>query len=409
MNSSTWKSLLYDSDNLSKPAQGKQLISTKDIAEIKLLLIKVLRGFLAKEDLHVGLKTYINNELRNDLIEKMVANPPSLEHSFEDWSQQIFGDQKFGIILIGLEEYSNSFAEKAATIVRPLLENAGLPLDGLSFLFFMGNYGFTPFGVHKESTGEDGILFHLGPENKEFYTWDKPKYNSIEHNSEVFHNIYEMLAEGKAYELEPGDAMVIPHYVYHIGNTPKFSLSFVLDYVNPPKDRFENELIKETAEEVLIKHVEYEKPIRLNAPHSALNDVLDLHSIQKKMEITLARKILSLKSNGGIRRKSNKKRALIPQMENFSIKGKEIFPIHLDVPDTKKTLIFARGHRIVLKNHPMLPQLIGQLNKEEYITLTSIRQLMEPIWDLVEVYSLIQELLSVEAIMTDVINNENFG
>lgn len=409
MNSSTWKSLLYDSDNLSKPAQGKQLISTKDIAEIKLLLIKVLRGFLAKEDLHVGLKTYINNELRNDLIEKMVANPPSLEHSFEDWSQQIFGDQKFGMILIGLEEYSNSFAEKAATIVRPLLENAGLPLDGLSFLFFMGNYGFTPFGVHKESTGEDGILFHLGPENKEFYTWDKPKYNSIEHNSEVFHNIYEMLAEGKAYELEPGDAMVIPHYVYHIGNTPKFSLSFVLDYVNPPKDRFENELIKETAEEVLINHVEYEKPIRLNAPHSALNDVLDLHSIQKKMEITLARKILSLKSNGGIRRKSNKKRALIPQMENFSIKGKEIFPIHLDVPDTKKTLIFARGHRIVLKNHPMLPQLIGQLNKEEYITLTSIRQLMEPIWDLVEVYSLIQELLSVEAIMTDVINNENFG
>lgn len=409
MNSSTWKSLLYDSDNLSKPAQGKQLISTKDIAEIKLLLIKVLRGFLAKEDLHVGLKTYINNELRNDLIEKMVANPPSLEHSFEDWSQQIFGDQKFGMILIGLEEYSNSFAEKAATIVRPLLENAGLPLDGLSFLFFMGNYGFTPFGVHKESTGEDGILFHLGPENKEFYTWDKPKYNSIEHNSEVFHNIYEMLAEGKAYELEPGDAMVIPHYVYHIGNTPKFSLSFVLDYVNPPKDRFENELIKETAEEVLINHVEYEKPIRLNAPHSALNDVLDLHSIQKKMEITLARKILSLKSNGGIRRKSNKKRALIPQMENFSIKGKEIFPIHLDVPDTKKTLIFARGHRIVLKNHPMLPQLIGQLNKEEYITLTSIRQLMEPIWDLVEVYSLIQELLSVEAITTDVINNENFG
>lgn len=407
MNSSTWKSLLDDSNNLNKPTQAKQLISTKDITEINLLLIKVLRGFLAKEDLHVGLKTYINNELRNDLIEKMVANPPCLEHSFEDWSQQIFGNQKFGMILIGLEEYSNSFAEKAATIVRPLLENAGLPLDGLSFLFFMGNYGFTPFGVHKESTGEDGILFHLGPENKEFYTWDDPKYNSIEHNSEVFHNVSEMLTEGKVFELEPGDAMVIPHYVYHIGNTPKFSLSFVLDYVNPPKDRFENELLKETAEEVLLNHVEYEKPIKLNAPQSVLNDVLDLHSIQKKMEITLARKILGLKSNGGIRRISNKTRARIPSMEAFSIKGKEIFPIYLDIQDTKETLIFARGHRIVLKNHPMLPQLIGQLNKVEYITLTSIRQLMEPIWDLVEVYGLIQKLLSVEAIITDGINNEN--
>ena len=212
-----------------------------------------------------------------------------------------------------------------------------------------------------------------------------------------------MLTEGKVFELEPGDAMVIPHYVYHIGNTPKFSLSFVLDYVNPPKDRFENELLKETAEEVLLNHVEYEKPIKLNAPQSVLNDVLDLHSIKKKMEITLARKILGLKSNGGIRRISNKTSARIPSMEAFSIKGKEIFPIYLDIQDTKETLIFARGHRIVLKNHPMLPQLIGQLNKLEYITLTSIRQLMEPIWDLVEVYGLIQKLLSVEAIITDCI------
>ncbi|WP_435263282.1 RNA methylase [Tenacibaculum sp. nBUS_03] len=407
MNPSTWKSFLDDSNNLSKPAQAKQLVSTNDIAEIKLLLIKVLRDFLAKEDLQVGLKTYINNVLRNDLIEKMAANPPSLEHSFKDWSQQIFGDQKFGMILIGLEEYSNSFAEKMATIVRPLLENAGLPLDGLSFLFFMGNYGFTPFGIHKESTGEDGILFHLGPENKEFYTWDDPKYNSIEHNSEVFHNVSEKLNEGKLYELEPGDAMAIPHYVYHIGNTPKFSLSVVLDYVNPPKDRFENGLIKATAAEVLLSHDEYEKPIKLNAPQSTLNDVLDLHSIQKKMEIALTRKILGLKSNGGIRTISNTTRNRIPQSGIFSIKGKEIFPIYLDVQDSKETLIFARGHRIVLKSHPLLPQLIGQLNKGEYITLNSIRQLMEPIWDLVDAYSLIEQLLSVEAIVTDGMNNEN--
>jgi len=407
MNQCIWKTLLSDSKNLSKPAQAKQLISAKEIAEINLLLIEVLRGFLAKEDLHVGLKTYINNELRNDLIEKMAANPPDLEDSFEDWSQRIFGDQKFGVILIGLEQYSNSFAEKAAAIVRPLLENVGLPLDGLSFLFFMGNYGFTPFGIHKESTGEDGILFHLGPENKEFYTWDDPRYNAIEHNSKVFHNVTEMLSEGKLYELEPGDAMVIPHYVYHVGNTPKFSLSFVLDYVNPPKDRFENELIKATAEELLSNHVDYEKPIKLNAPQSAVNDVLDLHSIQKKMEITLTRKILGLKSNGGIRRVSNITRARIPLKETLSIKGKEIFPIYLDVQDTKETLIFARGHRIVVKNHPMLPHLVGQLNKGDYIRLTSIRQLLEPIWDLVDVYSLIQQLFNVEAIVMNEMNDEN--
>ncbi|WP_372794071.1 RNA methylase [Lutibacter sp.] len=409
MNSNSWKTFINDSNELIKPAAAKQLVSNKDIDEIKLLLINVLIGFLAKEDIHVGLKTYINNQLRNDFIEKMVANPPKLEYSLENWSQQIFGDQKFGMILIGLEQYSNSFAEKVAAIVRPLLEIAGLPLDGLSFLFFMGNYGFTPFGIHKEATGEDGILFHLGPENKQFYTWDNPKYNTIEHNSEVFHNVSEMLTEGKAYELEPGDAMFIPHYVYHIGNTPKFSLSFVLDYINPPKDRFENELIKETAEEELLNHIDYEKPLKLDATQSALNDLIDLQSIHKKMKITLTRKILRLKSNGGIRRKSNRTRTTIPSMGIFSIKGKKIFPIYLDVQDSKKTLIFARGHRIVKKNHPMLSQLIDRLNTGESITLDIIRQLMEPIWDLVEVFSFIQELLSIEAIILDSIKNENVG
>ncbi len=406
MNSHSWNTFFEDTYKLNKPAQSKQLISKEEISEIELLLINVLSGFLAKDELHVGLKIYINNELRNDYIEKIATNPPERKHSLESWAQQIFGDQKFGIILMGLEHYSNSFSEKAATIVRPLIEIAGLPLHGLSFLFFMGNYGFTPFGIHKDAPGEDGILFHLGPGNKQFYTWDNPKYNAIEHHSKVFHNVSEMLSEGKAHELSPGDVMFIAHYVYHIANTPEFSVSIVLDYINPSKDRFENELIKETAEEGLLHKTEYEKPIKLDAAQSSLNDLLDMQSVQKKMEIAFARKMLSLKSNGGIQKKSNKIRATIPPTETFSIKGKKIFPIYLDQQGPKSILIFARGHRIVKTPHPMLPKLIDRLNKGESISLTTLKQLMEPSWGLIEIFSFIQELLSTEAIIIDGITHE---
>ena len=407
MNTNSWKTFFEDANMLKKPAQANQLISAREIEEVKLLLVNVLEGFLAKEDLHVGLKVYVNHELRNDFIEKMAAYPPNVELSFEDWSKHIFGDQKFGVILIGLEEYSNSFTEKAAIIVRPLLEIAGLPLDGLSFLFFMGNYGYTPFGIHKESTGEDGILFHLGPEHKEFFTWDDPKYNAIQHNSEVFHNVSEMLAEGQRYDLKPGDAMFIPHYAYHIGNTPKFSLSFVMDYINPPKDRFENELIRETAEEELINHVDYEKPLKLDSPNAVVNEIIDSQSILKKMELTLARKILRLKSNGGIRKASIKTRARLPQTDTFSIKGKEIFPLYLDVQDSENTLIYARGHRIVRKHHPLVAQVIDQLNRGESIKLAALTQLLDPMWDLIEVLGFVQELLSTEAIIVEDIKDES--
>ncbi|SRX73797.1 RNA methylase [Aequorivita antarctica] len=399
MNSNSWETFFYNTNKLSKPAQAKQLISKEDISEMELLLISVLNGYLANEELNNGLKIYIDNELRNDFIAKMASNPPKLEYSLESWTQQIFGDQKFGIILMGLEQYSNSFAEKAATIVHPLIKVAGLPLHGLSFLFFMGNYGFTPFGIHKDAPGEDGILFHLGPGNKQFYTWDDPKYNAIEHHSKVFHNVSEMLTEGKAHDLEPGDAMFIAHYVYHIANSPKFSVSVVLDYINPSKDLFENELIKETAEENLMHQIAYEKPIKLAATQSDLNELINLQSIQRKMEITLERKMARLKSNGGIGKKSNKIRAKIPSMEAFSIKGKKIFPIYLDEQDPKSTLLFARGHRIVKQKHPELATVIDRLNRGEAISLSSLTQLMDPTWDLVETFGFIQELLSADAIV----------
>ncbi|WP_410005275.1 hypothetical protein [Aequorivita nionensis] len=172
-----------------------------------------------------------------------------------------------------------------------------------------------------------------------------------------------------------------------------------MDYINPPRNRFENELIAETANEKLEYHKEYEKPIKMDAPLSSLSEIVNLESIQKKMETALDRKIKSLKSNGGIRRKSNKINTNLPNTNTFSIKGKEIFPIYIDEQDSIYTILFARGHRIVKQNHPNLPTLIDKLNSGEAVSLSSLIQLMEPTWDIVEIFGFIQELLSVEAVV----------
>ncbi|MBN3520196.1 RNA methylase [Algoriphagus lutimaris] len=401
MNSILWERFLQDTSKLAKPAQAKQLISESEIDSIQELLIEVLRGFLAKHDIHIGLKVYINKELRHEYLEKMIAQPPCKGQSLEGWSKEIFGDQKFGMILIGLEEYSNAFAEKAAEIVRPLLQQAGMPLNGLSFLFFMGNYGFTPFGIHKESTGEDGILFHLGPGQKNFYTWDDPKYNGIAHNSEVFHNIQEMMDSGEEYQLKPGDAMFIPHYVYHVADTPDFSMSFVLDYINPPLDQFENELLQLAAEENFQQHDSFGTPVQLEEPTGSLRDRIDVESIGKKLKMAFVRKITALKSNGGIRRKSNLSQKQIPISGNFRIQGKKIFPILLDETDPGRILLFARGHRIPVKKTPGLSVFVEKLNSGDQLSFHAIQELLSTNWDLVDLYGLIQDLLNTEAIQLD--------
>ncbi|MAP81087.1 MAG: RNA methylase [Aequorivita sp.] len=399
MKSSPWHLFYKDSNYFKNPASAKQLLNKNDISSLKLLLIEVLnRFFEKKEELHIGLKVYVNNNLRNDKIQQMAAHPPKPGESLETWAKQIFGSEKFGIVLIGLEQYSNNFSEKIAAIIRPLIATAGLPLNGLSFLFFMGNYGFTPFGIHKEATGEDGILLHLGPEDKEFYTWDDPQYNAIKHNSKVFHDIHKMLPQAKLYYLKPGDAMFIPHYVYHVANTAKFSVSIVLDYINPPKDYFENDLLKLAAEAQIELTNTYMNPISLNASLNEITNIIEIDGLKKKLEITLQRKLMCLRSNGGIGKKSNKGTVALPHTESFAVIGKSVFPILWKVLSSEKALVFARGHQITIANNPGVAPLLARLNKGETLTFSDVKEILEPKWDLIAILSFLQELLMIDAV-----------
>ena len=409
MQSEVWENLYKDSVQLTKPAQVKQLLSAEEMEAIQLLIKEVIDAFLEKGTVHVGLKTYVNKKLRNDMTGPMLANRPSSFHSIESWSKYIFGEEKFGMVLNSLEEYSNEFSEKAAMLVRPLLEHAGLPLGGLAFLFFMGNYGFTPFGVHKEAPGEEGILFHLGPGKKQFYTWDDPIYNAMAHNKTVFHDFDSMLDHAMCYELEPGDAMFIPHQVYHIANTTEFSLSFVMDYINPGSELFLNQLALDAGNVEVAHENNYLSPVKMDTRTAGWEQILDPSSLQKKVDIAFRRKILELKSNGGILRKSKIISSTRIPNGSFLIKSKSAFPIYLDEQSNNNILVFARGHRISSKTHPKLPQLIGQLNNGETIDISYIRNILEPEWDMIDIFGLLGKLLQIEAIIADYPETENQG
>lgn len=398
MKNQIWEKLYHGSSSLTRPVMAEGLIPENQLEEFKSLLLSIIGEFLRKGDLHLGLKTYIDNIQSQEIPEIMASNLPQQDETLENWAYSIFGEQKFGVILNYLEEYSNEFSEKAAILIKPLLEKAGLPLEGISFLFFMGNYGFTPFGIHKENVGEEGVLFHLGPGEKQFYTWDKPEYNVIEHNSQIFRNIDEMLPESVSYSLKPGNAMFIPHQVFHVANTPEFSISFVMDYVNPPMDRFENELLKAANEENLNLQNRFQKPLHGDSPSFDWGQFLNQESIQKKLEIAFRRHILSLKSNGGIKRKSKPNFRLHLPNGNFIIKGKSIFPIQIDSQADGSNLIFARGHRIASKGHPKLSQLIQKINDGESFNLNTIQNLLFPEWDLVDIFSFFSELQKTETI-----------
>lgn len=395
MNTTSWNEFYKDTAHLRKATNIKAILSENDITILHQLVKEVLFNFIEKGETHIGLKTYVNRKLE-PLGEKMKSFPPIDEDTWEAWAHKIFGDDKFGMILNSLEIYSNTFSEKAATIIKPLIDNAGIPLGGISFLFFMGNYGFTPFGVHKEATGEEGILFHLGPGKKQFYTWDDPELNKIEHNTEVFHDFDTMMKDATCYELHPGDAMFIPHQVYHIANSSEFSLSVVMDYINPPEHILMNELF-EISKKDMLSNNRYCSPVKNDDNYNS--HTLDETFLNQKIDRAFQFKIHALKSNGGLVNPSlSNKRNSIPN-GNFAIKGKQAFPIQILDIDPENCIVFARGHHFKVRKNTQLSSVIEQLNDQKVLSFVKAQELLLDEWELSEIYGLVSDLMIVEAIV----------
>ncbi|NNF33687.1 MAG: RNA methylase [Saprospiraceae bacterium] len=396
-----WDDLYEKSERLTRPYSIDDVLGEQEMIDLEKSVIRIINRFLDKGELHKGIKVYVNHHLKNDLVDKMVEIRPEENESIEEWGMRIFGHDRYGVVFNSLETYDNTLAEIMCSVVSPLIKKAGLPLGGISFLFFMGNYGFTPFGIHKEAKGEEGFLFHLGPGEKVFFSWDIEELNMIEHNTQVFHEeLEEMLPSSKEHVLEAGSVMFIPHQVYHIANTKDFSLSIVMDYINPSKDNLEKELAKEINNQDYSQNVisTYLDPVQESDTEITTAYPLDAKSIMTKFRNSFDKRVLRLKSNSGLINSSIKNnRKQLPNGE-FKLRGKKVFPIYIKELDEQSIIIFARGNEIIKKPNSNLKLVISELNGGNVLPFNSMKEYLMPQWDLVEVYGLVSDLIVIEAI-----------
>ncbi|WP_428743493.1 RNA methylase [Tenacibaculum sp.] len=399
-NTETWKKLYLNSKEFTKPTSVDNILSDADVTFLKEELKNIINRFLDKGGLHKGIKVYINHELQNGIAEEMATNRPKDNENIEQWCTRFFGNQKFGIVFNSLETYSNEFTEKMSHIVAPLLQKAGMPLGGLSFLFFMGNYGFTPFGIHKDSKGEDGFLFHLGPNDKGFYTWDIEEYNQIEHHTKVFHEVELMLPKSTKYPLKTKAVMFIPHQVYHIAKTDEFSLSVIMDYINPSRDSLEKKIASQIALNELPKNptIDYLMPVDFTTKQLDWNILLNRETWEQQYKKALLKYIIGLKSNAGVLHPSIPRNNEGLPNPPFQIMGKTIFPLLTHVDNTDKICIMARGNEIPVSNNPKLSLIFDKLNNGETISFNELQNHLTPTWELIDIFDLISQLWRVEAI-----------
>ncbi|MGB0177716.1 MAG: hypothetical protein ACPF9D_11155 [Owenweeksia sp.] len=357
MQTNHWSEVWAQTDHMRKPLRQKSMIPKEDLPFLNDCYKKVFQGFTQRGKEHLGLKVFVDQQRDYEATDTLMKNPPGDYESLEEWGNRVFEGKKYGIILNDIQNYSPDLMEYMARFLQPLLRVAGLPSGGLGLLFFVGNYGFTPFGVHKENTGEEGFLFHIGPGEKTFYTWKTEDYSRISRGSNTYPP-EELMDTAIPHKLEPGDMMCIPSDVYHIGHTGDFSISMVLDFLNSPAEQLKLKMAV-TVQKLMREDTGFNplQPLPFGDTTMAQEKLLAKVSLQEPLQRATREYIMKLESNGGFYSPSHTDYSMEAVQPSDLWKLKDSFPISYYVY-SDEIIAFARGHRI---KWPADPQLIGIL------------------------------------------------
>jgi hypothetical protein len=368
MSSEKWNTLLSNTNRLTTPAMQKEILSTEECELFLDLIAKSTQQFAKEKKPYNGLKVFTKGVQDVSQNEPFIENPPQDNESLKEWSMRSFKGEPFGFIMNFLENYNNTIVEEMAKKVAPLIAELGYPFAGLSMLYFMGDYGYTPFGVHRGSTGEDGVLFHLGPATKTFYIWETEEYNRLTNHATSYKNAEEILHAATAYILEPGDAISFPDDMYHVANTEEFSVSLVLDYRRASQGKVKELIINE------LLQVNPENNTLLN--HIPPSELLQTLNFQNESEQAVKRLMSRLKSNGGFMKPS------ILSYSNLDLQGtyqlKKPFSLELLPLKKQQSTVFARGHEIIIENSKELLDFINLINTGAPINLATLNIGLQP-------------------------------
>jgi hypothetical protein len=170
------------------------------------------------------LRIDIDGKPRPDLLPTLLRSSIRQDQSISDWLVMALGSDNYCIALDGLTKWSDDFHKEMHTkFVEPVILTAGEPFLGGTFYAFLGRYGYTPTGIHKDD--EHTFLIHFGPGTKDAWVWPN---GSLPNKVGVVEESFQVdTIEPKAayYSLQAGDLLYIPPRSFHLLKAPEYSVT----------------------------------------------------------------------------------------------------------------------------------------------------------------------------------------
>ena len=365
-----WREVAENSGEFNKPYIidfKEQLLSEDDLR----VIFNSLKNF---EDTlgNGGFRVFVEQGRRAEFELEFKKNTWEKSESFAQWMKRIFGNQKFAIILNSVEQFNEDLLQRMAICINPLLENDGVPSGGLDMTFIIGNYGYTPFGIHHDGNDNTILHFHSGTASKEMFMWDPEVY--IEKSGDVLPS-FDMESLNKyatKFTIQPGQFFNLAPGYYHIGYSPELStgLTIIFNEINPKN--YSTALMTE-----LGNHLYDPLDSGIDSAEGVSEAVTFIAPPYKGVSIEKAIKMadedytLSLLSNCGFRRPPLANKLALTDSDNIEIK--KPFEIYYKVRKAVTT-IFYRKRQLTIPNDKAIVSLIRLLNKGEAHSVKDLKK-----------------------------------
>jgi hypothetical protein len=159
---------------------------------------------------------------------RVLSSPPAVGEDLNGWATRISKGGPFGVILNRAEQFSPELASWAAELMQPLVVARASGAVWFECVLFVGDYGYSPFGVHVDADDAGIIHLHLGPNGKDMILWTRDEYIRANGTDASNFDPGSIAHTGRVFRYGPGDLFYMPSGYYHVGRAENFSVTLAI-------------------------------------------------------------------------------------------------------------------------------------------------------------------------------------
>lgn len=376
INSSFWESLYTDSKNLEEPVIYKnffnQPLLTKE--EVKNIFVNWSQKPFYQAILDIDMT--VKGEKRDSYDQLLYKLPFQSNRTLEELYYGLFGDKKTSILVKSPEQYCELLAKRVANFLQPLIKQFGLPQFTWTTALIIGNYNYTPFGIHFDSGNQRAIHSMIGKGKKKMWFWKREKVNKVLESHGINPLRYyseselsKLIPFGKSHVIEEGDFYFLPNHHYHIAYVEEFTIGLAIAIDRTDQSSLVTQAIQNFMSNNLSDCLQQYSDLNFKSENI---NYMNLTEVEQK--ISNVSWLANSVKNEILKRESNQGIASTPLIKKISFQDLNKFKIKINFPFQIKWLVTENDLKLFVRNR-IIPLSFEDSQKQEFSLIPILEKL----------------------------------